>query len=51
MGNYSSSPTSLLAKNRGMDIHLRAGSAGTRMHIYLAPTPTLSEEKKPNVQH
>ncbi len=48
MGNYSSSPTSLLAKNRGMDIHLRAGSAGARMHIYLAPTPTLSGERKPN---
>ena len=51
MGNYSSSPTSLLAKNRGMDIHLRAGSAGARMHIYLAPTPTPADDRRLNVYH
>jgi len=51
MGNNSSSPTSLLAENRGLDIHLRAGSAGARMHIYLAPTPTPDGDGRLHVYH
>ena len=40
MGNHSSDPTSLLAKNRRMGVHLCTSSTGTGMHRSLVPTPT-----------